>query len=103
MSRLKQIGIDVGVHRAIEQARESFSESENDILRRMLLGDGAVRKNAPFRRPRTSATNDAARYHGLWSVEVKGKRTPAANMKDAYRTLLLKLDEVSPQVIERFA
>ena len=37
MSRMKQISIDVEVNRVIEANRNAFSESENDILRRLLL------------------------------------------------------------------
>jgi hypothetical protein len=103
MGRLKQIAIDVDVHRAIEQARQSFSESENEILRGLLLGEGKPRRAASPRRFKESAVEESIRSRGLWSVEVKGQRTSAANMKDAYRTLLLKLDEVSPTFIERFA
>lgn len=33
---MKKIEIDIEVHRHIENARESFEESENDILRRLL-------------------------------------------------------------------
>jgi hypothetical protein len=103
MGRLKQIGIDVDVHRSIEQARQSFSESENDILRRLLLGEAALRRSALPKRSRIIGLEDAVRSRGLWSVDVKGERISAANMKEAYRTLLLKLDEVSPNFIERFA
>lgn len=102
MSRLKQIGIDVDVHRAIEQERQSFSETENDILRRLLLGEIPSRKNAIVKGSRIAAA-DSVRARGLWSVDVGGERISAANMKEAYRTLLLKLDEVSPNFIERFA
>lgn len=34
---MRQIEIDLDVHRAIEAARQSFAESENDILRRALV------------------------------------------------------------------
>ena len=102
MGRLKQIGIDVDVNRAIENARQSFAESENDILRRLLIGDRQRPADLPnsFVPP---AVDEPVRMRGLWSVEVKGDRCPAANMKDAYRILLLKLDEISPGFLERFA
>jgi hypothetical protein len=103
MARLKQIGIDVDVHRAIEQARQSFAESENDILRRVLLGERQARPQQTIRRNSDPARDTVARSRGLWSVEVRGERLSAANMKDAYRQLLLKLDELSPNFIERFA
>ena len=102
MGRTKQIAIDVDVHRAIEQARQSFSESENDILRRVLVGEAAPRRSVPQKRP-SNTIAETVRSRGLWSVDVKGERIPAANMKEAYRTLLLKLDEVSPNFIQRFA
>jgi len=103
VARLKQVGIDVDVHRAIEQARLSFAESENDILRRLLLGERQTRSLPPARRGTIASRETVERSRGLWSVEVKGQRSPAANMKDAYRQLLLKLDELSPNFIERFA
>lgn len=102
MPRLKQVGIDVDVHRAIEQARQSFSESENDILRRMLLGEKVQRSKPPVSRA-SPRSDESVRSRGLWATEVKGERTPAANMKDAYRTLLLKLDELEPGFIDQFA
>jgi hypothetical protein len=40
---MKQIEIDIEVHRCIEGARKDFKESENDILRR-LLGIGGIEK-----------------------------------------------------------
>lgn len=101
MTQLKQIGIDVDVNRAIEQARQSFMETENDILRRLLFAEATRAKPTVARR--ATASDELVRSRGLWSVEVKGERTPAANMKEAYRTLLLKLDEISPTFIERFA
>lgn len=101
MPRLKQIGIDVDVNRAIENARQSFSETENDILRRLLLG----KQQQPPKSTMTAAVSPdgPVRVRGLWSVEVKGERSPAANMKDAYRILLLKLDELAPTFLERFS
>jgi hypothetical protein len=102
MARMKQIGIDVDVNRAIEQSRLSFSESENDILRRLLLGE-AKRAPAPAVIRRNRQSEERIRGRGLWSVELEGERFPAPNMKEAYRTLLLKLDERSPQFIDRFS
>lgn len=103
MARLKQIGIDVDVHRAIEQARLAFSESENEILRRLLLGSAHRPANQSPRRPARVSDDAAIRSRGLWTAEVGGERVSAANMKDAYRQLLLKLHESSPTFLERFA
>lgn len=101
LARLKKIEIDVDVHRAIETARRSFPESENEILRRLLL-DRTPRPTAPSNKPKKPAA-DRVRSRGLWSIEVNGEREPVANLKEAYRALLLKLNETSPEFIERFA
>ena len=100
MPRLKQIDIDVDVHRAIEQARLSFSERENDILRRILLISPE-----PIRRDASPAAISAPvqRQRGTWTVELLHKRTAAANLKDAYKTLLLELAERDSSFLERFS
>lgn len=100
MGRFKQIGIDVDVNRAIEQARESFGETENDILRRLLITD----QRRIARKPNAvQQAFEAMRSRGLWCVEVKGERFPAANMKEAYKTLLLKLADRSEDFLDDFA
>ena len=102
MPRLKQIGIDVDVNRAIEQRRRAFTESENDILRRILLAPAADRVDeAP--RPSPKRERGETRSRGLWSVEVGGERRPAANLKDAYRTLLHMLSDRYPDFLHKFA
>ena len=100
---MRQIGIDVDVHRVIELARISFDESENDILRRLLLTLKARRRAATSHRARPDPASPVIRSRGLWSVELKGERTPAANMKDAYRLLLIRLDDLVPGFLDRFA
>jgi hypothetical protein len=98
------IEIDLDVHRAIERARDSLGEDENDILRRLLLTPQARR---PRRLAATSAASRAAagpaRSRGLWSVEIGGRRLPAANLKHAYCTLLRELDSAHPRFLEDFA
>lgn len=43
------------------------------------------------------------RSRGLWSVDVGGRKIPAANLKDAYRILLRALDVVHPHFLAAFA
>jgi hypothetical protein len=100
----RQIEIDVDVHRAIERARLALGESENEILRRLLLPGSAGRP-----RPRAPALAGAPggaaspRTRGLWSVELCGRRIPAANLKDAYRVLLRELAAAHPDFLSSFA
>ena len=101
----RQIAIDLDVHRAIERHRQALCETENEILRRLVLparGRAAgVRGPAPGIWSRMASS--APRSRGLWSVEVGGRKIPAANLKDAYRRLLRELAAAHPQFLDAFA
>ena len=104
----RQIVIDLDVHRLIERQRRSFGESENEILRRLLVsarGDAAGALPARGHAGDAPARGAAAplRSRGLWSVEIGGRRIPAANLKDAYRTLLRRLAAAHPHFLDAFA
>ncbi|HEX8307206.1 MAG TPA: hypothetical protein VF645_02165 [Allosphingosinicella sp.] len=124
MAELKQVGIDVEVNRMIEAHRRGFSESANDILRRVLpfvpppgasqapiaTHDGsAPAARAPgqwaldghVESARTASAGTRSR--GQWAVEIEGRRIPVPNLKAAYRTLLLSLEERHPDFLSRFA
>ena len=104
MSQMKTIEIDLDVNAAVEKERLSFEETANDILRRLLLSvhDGG-------RPPDKSAVDlEAAeepgeRVTGRWTVELSGKRVSASNLKSAYRTLLLLLQERHPNFLQAFS
>jgi hypothetical protein len=104
MRQRKSIEIDLEVNAAIENRRRSFGESPNAILRRVLLEE-------PDRRPiRSSHGADAPepsypgeRVTGRWTVELNGVRTPAGNLKGAYRTLLLLLHARDGEFLPAFA
>lgn len=99
---VRQIAIDVDVHRAIERARQALGESENEILRRLLLSPrGRERRPAPA--PGARAAPGPSRIRGLWSVAIGGRRIPAANAKQAYRILLRELAAAYPHFLEDFA
>lgn len=110
MGRLKQIEIDVDINRLIEEGRRSFDESENDILRRILLADRAAQQREaaapppppPFP-PAVAEQDEPRRVRGNWAVEYQGEMLPAANLKDAYRTLLLRLADDFPNFLDEFA
>ncbi|MEA3029841.1 MAG: hypothetical protein QOG13_1166 [Sphingomonadales bacterium] len=104
MGGFRRIAIDLDVHRAIERRRQALGESENEILRRVLLtppNAGA----APRQRPAVAAGGQArvSRSRGLWSVEIAGRRLAAANLKDAYRLLLRALAAAHPHFLASFA
>jgi hypothetical protein len=100
MPRMKQISIDVDVDKAIYANRLTLSESENDILRRMLLSPippKLQRRVAPIIEPRES------KRRGKWAVHLLGEEHKAANMKDAYCTILRLLADLDAQFLPRFS
>jgi hypothetical protein len=101
--RFKQIEIDVEVNRAIEQARLSFAESENEILRRLLLKSRVAKTAIHARAPAPPSPQGPPRARGLWTVELSGARESAANLRDAYGLLLRRLAERFPDFLERFS
>ena len=101
MPRLKQIGVDVDVNAVIEKNRATFAESENDILRRILrIPDRTVPRRAV--EAVITSTDEPVRRRGLWTVRIGVDRLPAANLKDAYRQLLLELHHRQPGFIDAF-
>ena len=102
MGQLKQIEIDLDVHRLIEEARRSFDESPNEILRRLLSGHAPKPVSLSAPAP-LAEQHEPRRIRGNWSVEYQGETIPAANLKDAYRLLLLRLSEGFPNFLEEFS
>ena len=100
MPKTKQISIDVDVHRIIESNRNSFAESDNDILRRMLLNPTKEAQRKPP--PQTTASRDSRR-RGEWTITLEGNERSAANMKGAYCALLRMLSERDPQFLLKFS
>ncbi|HET9639848.1 MAG TPA: hypothetical protein VFP12_11640 [Allosphingosinicella sp.] len=102
MGRLKQVGIDVEVHRLIEQHRRSFLESTNDILSRILPLIPPAAPPSPIR-VGSASPMPGTRNRGQWTVEIEGRRIAAGSLKAAYRTFLITLSERSPEFLTRFA
>lgn len=103
MPEMKTIEIDLDVNAAIETDRRSFKETPNDILRRRLLtppsGPGAHVSGPDLE----SLAQPGERLTGRWTVELSGKRVPASNLKAAYRTLLLLLNERHPNFLQAYS
>ena len=100
MARMKQISIDVEVSRVVESNRNSFSESENDILRRLLLVLSPSAKSPPAV---TAMHPQATKRRGAWSFFLEGNEIRTANMKDAYCKMLLMLAERDPNFLQLFS
>ena len=101
---MRMIEIDLDVNRTIEHNRNSFSETPNDILRRIILVDQAgTPTSAPAPEPVSADQSGPIRTRGRWSVELNGRDFPAPNLKLAYQTLLLLLSGSYPTFLEEFA
>jgi negative regulator of replication initiation len=81
---MKQIEIDLDVSREIEVARLSFSETENDILRRLLRIGWS--EGSSVSRPEEQI---GQRSTGTFSFTYKRERFREASLKTAYKRLLL--------------
>ncbi|RJF93896.1 hypothetical protein [Sphingomonas cavernae] len=104
MAKYKQIQIDVDVYRIIEGQRIAFSETENDILKRLLASPASSAVAKPDVTIKLSTDSTAVqRSRGNWEITYKGKRGAAANMIDAYRSLLLALANDDSGFLARFA
>lgn len=95
---MRQIGIDLDVHRAIENGRLSFDEDQNAIFRRLLAIDVFVPKGtvaSPIRRqPRSS---------GAYSVMLGKHPIEANSLKELLRRVLLKAEQIRPGIIGKIA
>lgn len=101
MAKYKQIGIDVEVSRAIEANRLSFSETENDILRRMVTGAKPHRLPVPKFEP--PVLLQGTRNRGAWSVVLNGEKSAASSLTSAYQTMLLSLAVRDSTFLEKFS
>jgi negative regulator of replication initiation len=99
VSDRRRIEIGMDVHRAIERARLALDESEDEILRRLLIPPAGRAAGPAGRR----IAPGSVRSRGLWSVEIAGRRIAAPNLKQAYRTLLCELARAHPHFLDSFA
>lgn len=100
MTRMKQIVIDVDVNRVIEANRSSFSEKENDILRRLLL----ERVSPEIARvTQLDVPKFGSRNRGHWQVKFGEEVASANSLKDAYCKLILLAYERDPAFLDRFS
>jgi negative regulator of replication initiation len=108
MAKMKQIMIDVEVNGIIEANRTSFSERENDILRRLLLKTQVVPAKRKPQTPMVAATEVqtaqfGSRTMGQWQVKFGEVVLPASSLKEAYCNLLLIAHRSDTHFLERYS
>ena len=101
MPRMKQIAIDVDVNGAVEANRSSFSETHNDILRKMLLKNPV--EMIAREQQRQTANRPPQRVRGEWFVEIDGAYTSESSLKGAYCSVLRQLEARNPGFIQNFS
>ena len=96
----KTIEIDIEVHRAIESRRQSFAQSENDILREVFgILPESPQPPSPPKRPRRHRRGNSGRY----AFVLLGERVEEDGLKAAYMSCLRKLATRDPQFLERLS
>ncbi len=101
MSGLAQIEVSLATFKAIEAARLSFTESHDDIVRRML----ATKRSRDAQPMREIARNTppAQRKRGNIAVDLFGRSVPVANLKAGYIAALNSLVRHKPSLFELLA
>jgi hypothetical protein len=94
---MKSIEIDLDVNRVIENARLSFEESQNEILRRLLRLDVAIRTDATQPRIR------APRSSGAYSTTIGKQPIEANSLKELLRAVILVCAKRNPEFLEAVA
>jgi hypothetical protein len=94
---VKTIEVDIDVHRTIENARTSFDQTPNDILRWLLAIDR--RAAEATQRPRVRSP----RSSGAYSVDIGGQPIEANSLKELLRRTILYLEKRRPGFIAALA
>jgi hypothetical protein len=110
---MRQIEIDLEVHRLIEAERSSFEESESAILRRLLnIDEGHTKRPSKHQQPDLAPRNllpietaipIGSRTTGNWSVEWHGQRFMARSLREAYLTGLARLAEHDETLFDKLS
>lgn len=119
---MKQIAVDLDVNRVIEAARQSFAETPNDILRRILLGRSEMvpalltPASLPVPSPTPPATGAplvavteldmpqfGKRTMGHWQAKVADSVVAASSLREAYCRFLVLAHQHDPAFLDRFS
>jgi hypothetical protein len=96
MSGMAQISVSLSTWKALEAQRLSFQEDHDAIIRRVL-----VTKKANPLRAALRPDLPVQRRRGNLLVEVAGRTTPVANLKDGYITILSQLVKIRPSLFQQ--
>lgn len=97
----KTIKIDIEVHRAIESRRQSFAQSENDILREVFgIPSEPPQPPSPPGRPRRRHRRGIS---GRYAFVLLEERVEEDSLKAAYMDRLRRLAELDAQFLERLS
>ena len=101
MLMTRSIEIDIEVHRAIESRRQSFAQSENDILREVFgIPPEPPQPSSPSKRPRRRHRRGIS---GRYAFVLLGERVEEDSLKAVYMDCLRRLAELDPHLIERLS
>jgi hypothetical protein len=92
---LTNISIDLEVYKALEARRQSFDETHNAILRRVLEITGTPATDFLQHRER------AMRSSGEYELTILGEIKEVRSLREALSTALLKVEEVQPGFLEK--
>lgn len=98
MSGMAEITISLDTFKALEAARLSFTETHDDIIRRMTATTKS-RLRAPLREA-ARATPPSKRRRGNIILTLFGREMPVANLKYAYVAALQSLARHKPALFE---
>lgn len=106
---MRQIEIDLKLHRRIENARISFEETECEILHRLI--ERADRSDddpdGPTEEAKVGALESAvsigSRTTGQWTVRIRERRFFARNLRESYITAMSLLSEEDDRIFEKLA
>lgn len=95
----KNIAIDLDVYRALESSRIDFQEDHNAILRRLVLSAPKPNTDTAKKRKVAASVSLGQRTTGNWTVVIKDAIYAPRNLKEAYVTALIALEEFQPGLL----
>lgn len=93
--------VDLDLHKAIERRRRSLSETQVDIIRRVMTAEGNFDAAEPTIGP--PGKTRLTRRGGDYRVLILGESLEAQSLKDVLKKAILHAESIKPGFIERLA